>query len=192
MRRLTLIALIPLSSLFITACTASPSIPVPTSPVPTSPVQLLTFRGGRVSFRYPATWTAHRYSVVATFFSAIVYLSNDPLHPPCRGGTCGRPIDHLGPGGVLVTWSARGFPGFSFEKATGTAITVGGHRARIQVQHPGTCGTIGGAESVAVVVERPAVPYNSWGINACIRGPNTATAEEQVRAMLRTAQFPSD
>jgi hypothetical protein len=62
----------------------------------------------------------------------------------------------------------------------------------MRIQHPGFCSAIGGDESVAVVVERPAVRDNYWRIDACIRGPDVATAEGQVRAMLQTARFPSD
>jgi hypothetical protein len=91
-----------------------------------------------------------------------------------------------------VTWTERGFPGWRFQKTMDTPLTLGGHRARMQVQHPGFCSAIGGVESVSVVVEMPALPDNYWRIDACIRGPDVATADGQVRAMLQTAQFPSD
>ena len=71
-------------------------------------------------------------------------------------------------------------------------MTVGGHRAKIQIEHPGTCARMGGVESVAVIIERPSVPDNWWGIDACIGGPDVATAEHQLQAMLATVTLPKD
>ncbi len=191
------VALIVVSSLLATSCTGSHRTTTTTTTTPIA--RLLTFRGGGVSFRYPSTWTPHRYVAVSSFSAAIVYLSNDPLHPPCQtsqgpGSTstvCGDPIDQLGPDGVLVSWSEHGFPGWTFKSAQGTPAIVGGHRAKILVQRPGWCGRIGALETMSVVVERSSLPDNWWAIDACIRGPNAAIGEAQVRAMLHTAQFPT-
>jgi hypothetical protein len=186
-RLTTLLARMLLTAVVVTSCTASRSVFLPALPAP-----LLSFHGGGISFRYPATWMANRYNYVSSFTTAIVYLSNDPLHPPCHGGSCGAPISQLDPDGVLLTWTENGSPSWTCQQAKGTAISVGGHRATIQIDHPGTCGRIGGDESISIVVENPSLPDNWWRIDACIRGPDMATAEEQLQSMLRTVQFSSD
>jgi len=152
-----------------------------------------------VSFRYPSTWTAHRYVAVSSFSTSIVYLSNDRLHPPCRttrgqgsvSTACGSPLAHLGPSGVLVEWSEHGFPDWSLKtRAEGKPITVGGHRAKIQIPSSLSPCPDGFDQSMTVVVE--SVPDNWWQIDACIRGPGVAASLSQVRAMLRSAHLPTE
>src|SRR5207302_635081 len=97
-----------------------------------------------LSFRYPAAWETRRYRADSSFSSSIVYLANQPMHPPCttnktRSGTstvCGYPIFRLRPGGVEASWSENGFPGWSFEKrARGRLTRIGGRRAKVLIEH---------------------------------------------------------
>lgn len=160
-----------------------------------SPASLHTFNGGGLSFNFPASWTPHRYEWLSTMRSVIVYLSNEALHDPCQSSgsptTCGQPIDRLGPDGVLVTWTENGNPAWNFKtfrQGEGRRTTVGGRPARVLVKTSvRTCGPIHADESIEVVI--PNGRYNWYEMDACIQGPDVATAEAQVRAMLRTVQF---
>jgi hypothetical protein len=161
---------------------------------------LRTDRVGPLSFQYPASWTARRYSETSSFRTYLVYLSNQPMVTPCRttssgpaGATfsteCGLAVRHLHSGGVLAWWSENGFAGWSFDKnAKGEALTVGGYRAKLLVE-PG-CHGIGGEESMTTVVEYPTEPsYNWYEFDACVRGPGIDQVETQVRALLASTRF---
>jgi hypothetical protein len=160
-----------------------------------SPAPLRTFHDGGVSFRFPASWTPHRYRWLSTMRSVIVYLSNQAMHDPCEpsGGstTCGQPIDRLGSGRVLVTWTENGNPAWNFKtfkQSEGRLVTVGGRPAKLLVETSGRpCGSIDADELIEVVI--PNGRYNWYEMDACIRGPDVTTAESQVRAMLHTVQF---
>jgi hypothetical protein len=159
-----------------------------------SPAPLRTFQGGGVSFRFPASWTPYRYEYLSTIRSVIVYLSNETLHDPCQpsgGSTCGQPIDRLGAGGVLVTWTENGSPAWNFKtfkQSEGRPVTIGGRPAKLLAETSGrTCGSIDADELIEVVI--PNGRYNWYEMGACIRGPDVTTAEAQVKAMLHTVQF---
>jgi hypothetical protein len=159
------------------------------------PAPLRTFDGGGVSFLFPASWTPYRYRSLSTMRSVIVYLSNETLHDPCepRGSstTCGQPIDRLGAGGVLVTWTQNGSPAWNFKtfkQSEGRPTTVGGRPAKLLVETSGrTCGSIDAEELIEVVI--PNGRYNWYEMDACIGGPDVTTAEAQVKAMLHTVQL---
>lgn len=160
-----------------------------------SPAPLRTFDSGGVSFSFPGSWTPYRYEWLSTVRSVIVYLSNEALHDPCEPSgsstTCGQPIDRLGAGGVLVSWTENGNPAWNFktfEQAEGRRTRVGGRPAKLLVQTSGrTCGAIDADELIEVVI--PNGRYNWYEMDACIRGPDVAKAEAQVTAMLHTVQF---
>lgn len=158
-----------------------------------SQVPLRTFSSGGVSFSFPGSWTPYRYEwPPSTLRSVFAYLSNEALHDPCQpigsSTTCGQPIDRLGPGGVLVTWTENGNPGWHFKQAAGKPTTVGYRSAKLRVVQSRTaCGSIDADELIDVVI--PNGRYNWWEMAACIRGPDIPTTEAQVRAMLRTVQF---
>jgi hypothetical protein len=154
-----------------------------------------TFRKDGVRLRYPATWRAYSYSNdYSSFSTTIVYLSNVRVHDPCVTHTtpqatttrCGQPVNHLAPGSVLVSWSANGFPGWSFAKARGTPISVDGHRAKL-LRKKSTC-RIRADEEIDVTVQRR--PADNWYfVRACIRGPGTARFAEQFKRLLDTAHI---
>jgi hypothetical protein len=158
------------------------------------PVPTRYFHSDAVAFRFPATWTTYDHDMpLSTLSSPIVYLSNEPLHAPCEthgsSVTCGPPIDQLGPHDVFVTWSENGSPMWTFaHDASGRPISVGGHRAKIRIEHGnGGCAHLDGDTSVEVVIQR--FPENWYQMSACLRGPGVAAAEAQVRSMLQTVKF---
>jgi hypothetical protein len=168
-----------------------------------SPSDLVEDSAGGISFDRPATWrhwvpNAHE----PVNDGPLVYLSTDPLLPECAvtpgeptnppdaaGRACGRPLDQLSPNGVLVAWLntriLRPIP------SAGEAIVVNERPTRLQVGRPGSCVDIGADETMDVLIPsgHPGRLSNLWMV-ACIRGPDLATAEAQVRSMLASAVRP--
>ena len=146
-----------------------------------------------LTFSYPASWTARRYEVASSFSSAIVYLSNQPLHDPCTrsglpgGGlriTCGHPISALAPGGVLVEWTREGFPNWKLSDAPGVRQQIAGRPSKLAIRRPGRCANLGADETILASITRS--PDNRYQLLACLRGPSLATGEQQVRHLLAT------
>jgi len=95
---------------------------------------------------------------------------------------------NLPEGGVVIAWWAKGFPGWSLDKANGDAFAVGGHRAKLRSDRPGDCGQIGADETMTATTARDAAA-NWFEMNACLRGPGLQAEEAQVRAMLASTTF---
>jgi hypothetical protein len=129
----------------------------------------------------------------------LVYLSTDPLLPTCatapdappnppnaQGTACGWPLMSLSPSGVLMTWEntriLRTLP------TTGEVLPINGSRARLQIERPGVCDSVGADETISVLVPigQP-TPLSNIEVVACLGGPDLATAEAQVRTMLASA-----
>ena len=156
------------------------------------PAAATRFSNDFLAFRYPTTWRQASYPTVETLhFHPIVYLSSQQTHDPCREHgpetACGWPVSSLQPGGVLVVWENRGFPGWSLGSEPGTPRRVGGRPARETVRRPGECAAIGADETIELAVERP-VPYNWTAFTACLRAPTAAT-EQQINALLDSTRF---
>ena len=155
--------------------------------------QLASFRNAFVEFTYPSTWAASEPAAGgALHVQPMVYLSVQRTSDPCRtqGATvaCGWPIRHLRPGGVLIEWENRGYPGWTLASMPGTALSIDGRPARRVVSRPGICGTIGADESVQIAVARP-LPDNWTAVTACLRGPNIEASEDKLAALLASARF---
>jgi hypothetical protein len=116
------------------------------------------------------------------------------VHDPCstNGDTtsCGFPIRHLRPGGVLVVWEVSGIPGV-LGHGPGELIRVGGHPAKLGTNHGGVCRSIGGDRTIEVAVQtsREAAPLTYF--TACLRGPNLAQNERRVDALLASTRLSS-
>lgn len=158
----------------------------------------LSFRNEFVRFRYPAPWTASVWKEQVPHFQPMVYLSTQPTHEPCKTSVgsgamtvaCGWPVTTLARGGVLVTWENKGFPGSSVASFPGVDAHVDGRIAKVSIARPGSCRTIGGDETMTVAIARP-LPGNWTEVAACLRGPNLAAHEAQVRALVSSARFLS-
>jgi hypothetical protein len=149
------------------------------------------FTGGGLTFLYPAEWHAEGFDVRSTFVTVITYLSNQPLRDPCTRTevtlVCGLPLDRLGPGGVLASWSAVALRARDRAALRGEPISVGGQPASLLVERPGSCREVGGDLSLTAAVPRGAGDWLEFG--ACLRGPGTARSEAQVRAVLASTAF---
>jgi hypothetical protein len=163
---------------------------------------LVTYQGGGdgvegVSFRYPASWRTYHYRCAPHFTTPIVYLSNQRLRRPCTRRRhddgiviSGRaPVNRLGPGGVVVEWSASGSFGWTFEEVDGAPLRVDGFRAKLRAgQH--SCRYMGADGGLVLTVERPDVPNNWYELRACIAGPDAASTEAEVRALIDSTKLP--
>jgi hypothetical protein len=154
---------------------------------------LADFRNGFVEFQYPTDWTAAEPDTTQQLhFHPMVYLSPQPTGDPCHvDGTvtaCGWPVKRVRPGGVLVVWENRGYPGWSLASMPGTPIRVGGRPARRLVSTPGSCGSIGADETVEVSIARP-LSGNYTAVTACLRKPDVAARETELAAVLASAHF---
>jgi hypothetical protein len=134
---------------------------------PARPVPTVSFSAAGLSFRYPATWHAGTWNDVSSFTALIVYLSSGQQH------------------GVLVRWSADGFPGFRLPKPN---VTIGGRPALQTKTSGGWCASLGGTQTITVTIPRD-VPDNSFQMQACLSAPNLRQQEAQISAMLSTVQI---
>jgi hypothetical protein len=153
------------------------------------------FSSGFLELRYPPTWIASQPGESRELHvQPLLYVSRQPTRNACRTRgmvtSCGWPLTELQPGGVLVVWENRGYPGWSLSAAPGRALRVGGRRARIQRSRPGACAAIHGDETISVAIERP-LAGNWTSVTACLRAPGLARVERGVELMLRSARFRS-
>lgn len=164
---------------------------VPAAATPPSP--RASFHNAFLEFRYPTSWAAAQPDVEGTLhFHPMLYLSAQPTRNPCRttsnGTACAWPVARLRPGGVLIVWENRGYPGWSLRSAPGVTLQVGGRPARRRVSRPGSCAAIGADETIEVAIARP-LAGNWTAVTACLRAPNLADSERDVDALLASTKF---
>jgi hypothetical protein len=149
-----------------------------------------------MTFDYPSSWRAATFNVVSSFSNDLVYLSTAPLSDPCDRGpssvSCSRlAATALGTDGVLVTWTAWGFPGWSFDPNEGSALSVGKREATLVTQAAENgCQKIGGVREIIVKIPREA-ESNWMQLDACLAGSDPTVAQSQVEAMLKTVRWTS-
>ncbi|HZT54427.1 MAG TPA: hypothetical protein VE995_08605 [Gaiellaceae bacterium] len=151
------------------------------------------FTSSALSFRHPPAWQAYPFRWRgALHVTPFLYLSTQPVHDPCRtrdtATVCAWPLRRLRPGGVLVVWEDRGWPGWSLARETGTATRVGGRPATRLVARPGPCGAIGGTLTVALAIASP-LPDTWTQVTACLRRPGLAASERALDAVLDSTRF---
>lgn len=152
------------------------------------------YAGSFLSFTHPASWKAYPFRGGAELhFQPLVYLSTQPVHDPCstQGNetTCGFPVGHLQPGGVLVVWAINGIPATGI--GPGARIRVGGHPAGLVETQGGACRKIGADRTIDVTVETNSPPGPFTYLTACLRGPGVAQHERSVKALLASTKFLS-
>ena len=148
-----------------------------------------------LTFRYPVSWQRSRTwgSDLPNFSELIVYLSTIQLRAPCvtstsRGRiaqTCEYPVRVLPPAGVLVKWSANGFPAWHMPKAN---TTIAGRKAVELRTSGGWCAPLRATETITVIIPR-AAPGNWYQMDACLRGPGLADQEAEISAMLGSVRI---
>jgi hypothetical protein len=161
--------------------------------------QLTNYRDSNLVLKVPATWRAEHFDEVSSFTASLVDLSNQRMHKPCTTRhvndgietRCGWPLRALRPGGVLVRWEQDGFPvprTWRFSDQPGRPMRVDGRAARRTVGRPGDCAQVGATEMVRTDIKRP-IAGNYYRVTACLRGPGLPELEEQVEAMLASAEL---
>lgn len=162
---------------------------------------LTRFLGYGLTFAYPSAWHARHYVFPpspAPFGTSFVYLSPQTMHPPCitRRGThnttviCREPVARLQPGSILAFWSIMADPAWSFSRAAGTPLRVGGRPAKLAITSNDSCG-IGADKTMDTVIAIPGSNDSWYELVACIGAPNTALRESQVRDLLHSVRFTS-
>lgn len=154
---------------------------------------LQKYSGSGLSFSYPAAWTAYAGKPAGLHFNPLVYLSTQPVHDPCsthgKETTCGFPVSHLQPGGVLVVWEVNGIPAMGL--GPGTRIRVGGHHASMVDTPGGQCGEIGADRTISVAVETSDPPSPFTYLTACLRNPGVDENVRSLDALLASTKFLS-
>jgi len=154
-----------------------------------------------ISFDRPASWTRwipNAHSPIND--GPLIYLSTDPLLPACatappatpnpadaQGRACSWPLRELASNGVLVTWLTTRI--LVPLPSSGEKVEVNGETGRLEIEKPGSCSAIGGDETLDMHVPiGQSTPWSNIAVVACLRGPDLAEAEAQVRAMLASAE----
>lgn len=200
------IAAVLVTILLVSACAGSGASTTPLATPVASPIETLSpancpggfcqFDTGIMSFDYPSSWRAATFNVVSSFSNDLVYLSTAQLSDPCDRGpssvSCSRlAATALGTNGVLVTWTAWGFPGWSFDPNEGSALSVGQRQATLVTKAADDgCQKIGGIREIIVKIPRQA-EFNWMQLDACLAGPDPSVAQSQVEAMLKTVRWTS-
>jgi hypothetical protein len=154
-----------------------------------------------ITFARPASWMRWLPNAHDPITDGpLIYLSTDPLMPTCattpqatpnpadaRGRACDWPLGELAPNGVLVTWLTTRI--LAPLPSAGDSVEVNGATGRLQVERPGSCSAVVADETLDVLVPigQPK-PWSNIAVVACLRGPDLATSEQQLRAMLASAK----
>jgi hypothetical protein len=152
--------------------------------------RVVRYSGPSVSFTHPAAWKAYApQGPSALHFNPWVYLSTQPVHAACSTHanitSCGFPVRHLAPGGVLISWLVYGIPARTL--GPGTPVRVGGRPARRVETAGGACRKLGADRAIDVAVGR--TPGTPVYFTACLRGPGLAQETKSVDALLASVKF---
>ena len=146
---------------------------------------VIAYRGHGIVFAYPPAWLHRRAGYMSPETQGFVDLSTQPMIDPCHTSgtttTCGWPLRHLRPGGVVVTWTADYMPGLGIRRPP-----KGIH---LKITRPGYCRAFGATETVTGRLVTP--KHDVFLVNACLRAPGGGADERAVRAMLASARASS-
>jgi hypothetical protein len=178
----------------------SPSAALPSVAASGAPAMVDDAANG-IAFIRPASWTRWLPNAHDPMTDGpLIYLSTDSLLSTCatppsaalnpadsHGRACEWPTRELPPNGVLVTWLTTRI--LAPLPSAGEAVETNGAIGRLQIQKPGSCSAIGAEETLYVLVPigQPK-PWSNIAVLACLRGPDLATSEADVRAMLKSAR----
>ena len=188
---------------FASACSPAPTAAptaVALSPSP-SAAAYVTDSADFITFERPADWIRSQPNLhVPEESGPLVYLGTQPLLASCavapsatphpadsQGLACQWPLTRLAPDGVLVVWGTTRI--MAPRPTSGSAIAMNGGSGRLLVERPGACQAIGGDDTISVWVPMPraSATLSNVTVFACLRGPDLATSDAQVRRMLASA-----
>jgi hypothetical protein len=160
------------------------------SPAPS----LEKYSSSRLSFTHPAAWATYANPGAPGFhYQPIVFLSTQPVTAPCSthgmATSCGFPVKHLQPGGVVISWLVYGIPVAGLRDAPGTPTRIGGLYAKRVTSQPGDCRAIGADRTIQVQIGSRTGTSVPTVFIACLRGPGLAANERRVDALLASAKL---
>jgi hypothetical protein len=173
------------------ATSARPAATISKRPPPTAGFTVMG-----LAFRYPASWQHSRTwaSDQPGFPGLMVYLSSTTrLKAPCLTSTtpgriaqtCEYPVRALPQAGVLVRWTASGFPNWHMPKPN---TTIAGRTAVETRTTRGWCAPLHATETITVIIPRAA--RGTWyQMDACLRSPGLPQKEAQVSSMLKSIRI---
>jgi len=130
---------------------------------------------GARSFMLPAGWFIHRPTFQSWGGSSpVLFLASQPMHDECvrkysasgSSESCGRPIDELSPGGVLVEWWTS--VSFLPELPPGEPVTIDGLNASRSTFEDSYCSRIQADGGYRITVDATG-PYSRDSITLCTR-----------------------
>jgi hypothetical protein len=177
------------------SCASVTSAHRATAPAKSAPAAA-SFSVMGLAFRYPVSWQRSRtWSSDLPGSSALtVYLSSTSrLRAPCVASsspgriaqTCEYPVRVLPPAGILVRWSANGFPAWRTPKAN---TTIAGRKATETRTSGGWCAPLRATETITVIIAR-ATPGHWYQMDACLRAPGLPQQQAQISSMLRSVRI---
>ena len=150
-----------------------------------------------LSYSYPPGWSIVSWDGASSFTYMVAAISNQRLRNPCfhHGNVfgCGQPLGRLQPGAMLVEWWEDGYPLWQLADQPGSAISVDGLPAKMEVgpSASSACRGTGASRGISVVVARPQAPGNYFQFIACLRCPQLTRETSLALAMLDSARLSS-
>jgi hypothetical protein len=155
-----------------------------------------TYHSHKLTFRYPPGSGVRRYRDITPAYDSLAYISNQQMTNPCRttstpGVTeCALAVDQLRAGGFVAVWRIHGLPVGSFATLPGRVTRVSGRLAKLVIERPGDCRSVGADVTVDAVV-KPAGPGTWYEFRGCVRGPDTRSLVRQTMNILRSTALPA-
>lgn len=155
-----------------------------------------TYRSDGLSFQYPSGSAVRRYRDITPAYDSLAYISNQRMTSPCRrtstpGVTeCGLAVGRLRPGGFVAVWRIHGLPVQSFDALPGRVIRVSGRSAKLSIERPGDCRSVGADVTVDAVV-KPAGPGTWYEFRGCVRSPHSRSLVSQITHILHSTTLPA-
>ncbi len=87
-------------------------------------------------------------------------------------------------------WRIHGLPARSFDALPGRVIRVSGRLAKLSIERPGTCGSVGADVTVDAVV-KPAGPGTWYEFRGCVSAPDAQQLVSQTMDILRSTTLPA-
>jgi len=171
------------------------------TPISPAPLSLVQDAAHGISFEHPSTWILWQPNDHNPINDGpLIYLTTEALLPECavapfatphppdaQGRACDWPLASIAPNGVLVTWLTTRL--LEPLPTAGESVAVNATHGRLEIERPGGCAAIGADETLVILVPigQP-TPLSNIAMVACLHGPDLATGEAQVRAMLASTR----